>query len=252
MTVNFFRKLAERMSRGVALRRKLKVGDRYINITVSPDAQLKYLKFGAGSFDIDLVNIALKYVRRNHVVWDIGANVGTFTFAAASLVGKGSVISVEADPWLASLLRKTASFKDYCETDISILSAAVSDKNSVSRFLIASRGRASNALVEAGGRSQMGGARDSYFVPTLTLDALLDCFPMPNFVKIDIEGAELLALRGASKLIEEVRPSFYIEVGGNVASPIYELFKEAGYSCVDPITGSKTTVCLENTLFVPK
>jgi FkbM family methyltransferase len=37
--------------------------------------------------------------------------------------------------------------------------------------------------------------------------------PRPDFVKVDVEGAELLVLEGAHEMISQVRPVFYIEVG---------------------------------------
>lgn len=245
------RKIAEKFSRGVSFKRRFVVGDKLMPILVSPDAQLKYMKPGRDSFDEDLVRLATRYLNESDVVWDIGANIGTFTFAAASMVGDGSVLTVEADGWLVELLRKTARLKDYDECDIKILSAAISDTNSVSPFTIASRGRASNALVEAGGRSQMGGTRETQYVATLTLDTLLASMDEPNFVKIDIEGAELLALQGAGQLISEVRPSFYIEVGEDVAPSVYKIFSQANYRCVDPITEKESSKCVENTLFIP-
>ena len=249
--MKMIRTVLERFSRGVVLKRKFRVGEKQIKLFVSPDAQLKYLKINSSGFDQDLVRVALEHVKPGNIVWDIGANVGTFTFSAASLAQSGAVLAVEADAWLVSLLRRTASLRDYQSADIKILSAAISNENSVSSFMIAARGRASNALSEAGGRSQMGGVRETHYVPTLTLDTLLNSFEEPDFVKIDIEGAELLALQAASKLINDVRPKFYIEVGENVGSQLHRIFKDAGYSCIDPISGNEIDSCVENTLFVP-
>jgi Methyltransferase FkbM domain len=42
---------------------------------------------------------------------------------------------------------------------------------------------------------------------------MLEQFPRPTFVKIDVEGAEVMVLRGASKLLRDVRPTRYVEVG---------------------------------------
>lgn len=249
--MNLLRKIAERLSRGKVIKRKIKVDNQHVNILVSPDAQLKYLKMGAVAFDRDLINLAQDHITEADVVWDIGANVGVFTFASAVVSKSGAVLAVEADDWLARLLRRTSRLKDYSNCDIHVLSAAVSNENSVASFLIASRGRASNALKEAGGRSQMGGVRETLHVATLTLDRLLETFPSPQFVKIDIEGAELLALQSAEKVINEVRPKFYIEVGEDVSSQVFEIFKSANYSILDPLTMEQVDECVENTLFIP-
>jgi hypothetical protein len=113
------RKIAEYLSREKVLKRRITVNERKIPLFVSPDAQLKYLKPGSNSFDQDLVGIAEKYLTVNSCVWDIGANVGVFTFAAASVAHQGIVVAIEADIWLANLLRKTAAFHAYAGKHIS-------------------------------------------------------------------------------------------------------------------------------------
>lgn len=245
------RKLAERLSRGTILKRQVKVGGKTIPILVSPDAQLKYLKPGPKSFDQDLIKIAENYLQPSSNVWDIGANVGVFTFAAATIATQGTIVSIEADIWLANILRKTAQYKEYSTTNICVLPVAISSSNSVASFMIATRGRASNALEKAGGRSQMGGIREIQYVPTLTLDRLLDTFPAPDFVKIDIEGAELFAIQGAEKLINECRPDIYMEVGNDVSHEIMDIFTKAQYRIFSPQGEPLFNKCTSNAFFIP-
>jgi FkbM family methyltransferase len=249
--MKIIRKVVERLSRGLVLKRKIVVSGKSLPIFVSPDAQLKYLKFGSGVFDQDLIHIAENHLETNSNVWDVGANVGVFTFAASSIANMGTVVSIEADIWLASILRKTTKFKEYSNNNICVLPVAISNSNSVASFMVAARGRASNALEVAGGRSQMGGIRELQYVPTLTLDAMLDTFPAPDFVKIDIEGAELMAVQGAVRLITEIRPKFYIEVGSDVSEQIFKEFQSAGYVALDPQGKRLTKTCSPNTFFIP-
>jgi FkbM family methyltransferase len=250
--MKLLRTIAERLSRDKTIKRKIKAGGKRIPILVSPDAQLKYLKWGDGAFDRDLINIAEKYLRPNSNVWDVGANVGIFTFAASSIAFEGTVVAIEADIWLANILRKTASFKEYSTKNICVLPVAVSDKNSISSFLVAARGRASNALEAAGGRSQMGGVREKQYVPTLTMDTILDSLPAPDFVKIDVEGAELMVVQGASRLINEIRPTFYIEVGSDVSRQIAAVFQAANYIALSPQGERLTDTLPSNTFFIPQ
>ena len=262
------RTIAERLARGRVLKRKMIVIGNTCHLLVSPDAQLKYLKFGTGAFDQDLINIAEKYVHSKSNVWDIGANVGVFTFASASIAKEGTVLSVEADIWLANILRKTALLKEYSKRNVIVLPAAVSNEDSVASFLIAQRGRASNSLEHVGGRSQMGGVREKQYVPTIKLDSLLKNFVAPDFVKIDVEGAEIMALQGATTLLNEIRPVFYIETGEdnrNVSDQILQIFHRAKYSAFDKEGSRLTETRLvedgttsrvvknyqENTLFIP-
>jgi len=246
------RTFAERVSRGKVLKRYIQVADKSIPILVSPDAQLKYLKPGSSAFDTDLIEIAERYLNPNSIVWDVGANVGVFTFAAASVASKGSVVSIEADIWLANILRKTTNFKEYENQDICILPVAVSNANSVGSFMIAARGRASNALEKAGGRSQMGGVREKQYVPMLTLDTILDSFQAPDFIKIDVEGAEYMVLQGANNIIENVRPTFYVEVGDDVSENVFSLFHQNEYKAYDPLGKLLSDKCAENTFFIPE
>ncbi len=231
--MNPVRTFIEKISRGKTFKRKIRVNRSTLPLFVSPDAQLKYLKPGLGAFDADLIAVAEKYVTTSSCVWDVGANVGVFTFAAAGIASQGSVVAVEADIWLANLLRRTARLDDYSDRNISILPAAASESCSVATFLVAKRGRASNSLESAGGRSQMGGVREKQFVPTVTLDSLLDVFDAPDFIKIDVEGAEQMVLNGAPRILSECRPLIYVEVGSEAAEAVLSILKSAGYSVFD-------------------
>src|SRR3954451_7622484 len=90
------------------------------------------------------------------VVWDIGANVGLFTFCASALAGtKGFVSAVEPDYWLAHLITRSvhANAKNHSST-VELLCAGVSDSNRVSKLQIAEGARASNHLADATGSTQ--------------------------------------------------------------------------------------------------
>ena len=252
--MKWIRKLVELVSRNRIISRKIFVNNKKIPVFVSPDAQLKYLKIGKSAFDQDLIDIAEKYINKKSNVWDIGANVGIFTFASSSIVRDGQILSIEADIWLASILRKTANLNYYRNKNIAILPAAVSNKNTIAKFMIAERGRACNALESAGGRSMMGGCREMQYVPTVTLDSLLESFLPPSFIKIDIEGGELLAINGAQNIINNIRPIFYIEIGSDVSEAILEIFNIANYQAYYPNGDACTSLsdCPPNTFFIPR
>lgn len=249
--MKIIRVIAERFFRNRILRRKILVAGEWISLFVSPDSQLKYLKIGSGVFDQDLINIAEKFLRENSNVWDVGANVGVFSFASSVVANKGAIVSIEPDIWLAGILRKTSKLKEYSDKKIKVVPVAVSSENGVASFMIAKRGRACNALESFDGRSQMGGVREFQYVPTLTLDTLLQSFPAPDFVKIDIEGAELSAIEGGEELIRKIRPIFYIEVGNKVSSQIFNIFKLSDYIALNPQGEVLIDTCAQNTFFAP-
>jgi FkbM family methyltransferase len=181
-----------------------------------------------------LFRIAREHVRDGHVVWDVGANVGLFSFAASFLAGaSGSVLAIEADTWLAGLLRRSAGAGRRDVAPVAILPAAASDSVGIARFQIARRGRASNFLASSPGSNQAGGVRETQLVPTVTLDSLLDRFPPPSLVKIDVEGAEDRVLQGAGRLLSEVRPVLACEVFKESRERIDPMLKDLGYTLMD-------------------
>jgi FkbM family methyltransferase len=250
------RLIAEKLSRGRYLKRRLPSRFERTPLYVSPDSQLKYLRFGESGFDSELLRVIDEHIREDSVVWDIGANVGVFTFASASVAKKGMVLAVEADIWLAQLIRKSSQLRDNCGLSIRVLPCAISDRNGIATFQIARRGRASNTLEITGGRSQTGGIREIVTVPTLTLDTLLEFSGFPSFVKIDVEGAEAMVLNGAGRLLSEIRPTIYIEVGKVVNELVTSIFSKADYVLFNgsiPVRGQiPVTSCSFNTLAMPR
>lgn len=230
---DYMRSLIERLSRSVVLRRKLPVQFGRRQIYVSPGSALKY--WGRiDSVDPALLRSADQLVRTNDVVWDVGANVGLFAFCAAAKAGVGGkVLAVEPDAWLVNLLIRSAGGQDSKgAAPVLVLSAAVSDVFGIASFETAGRGRAANHLAGYGG-SQTGGTRQIQSVLTVTLDWLLQYFPSPNLVKIDVEGAEVLAFQGAERLLAQVRPRILCEVGDASSKRVTFLLKKHRYMIED-------------------
>lgn len=251
-----FRKIAERLSREKIFIRKLPSEFLGTSLFVSPDAQLKFLKPGALAFPKELLDTALEHVSEGDVVWDIGANVGVFTFAAASLVGsRGHILAVEPDIWLANLIQKSTQLSSNQTLSIDILPVAIAETCGVETFLVAARGRASNCLEKSGGRSQTGGFRERNLVPTFNLDKLLTVSKNPNFIKIDVEGAEVSLLKGGQKVLREVRPVIYCEVGLQHREEIMSMLQAFEYKVFDGSLAKplrfKEEKCGFNTLAYP-
>ncbi|MBD3408792.1 MAG: FkbM family methyltransferase [Ignavibacteriales bacterium] len=251
------RKIVERLGRGRTFKRRLPSDFNGAALVVSPDAQLKYLKRGESAFDDVVLRLAREEIGENERVWDVGANVGVLATAAAAKSPTNFSLAIEADIWLAGLIRRTAKLRENAGLSMDVLPVAVSDRCGTATFLIAERGRASNALESVGvARTQMGGAREKITVPTLTLDVILEDFEPPTFVKIDVEGAEDQALRGAEKLLREVRPTLAMEVGGKPAPEVNRILKEADYVFFNgdnPKEGRQPVEeCPFNTVAVPR
>ncbi len=208
--------IARRLLKNKRLRRRLPNG---VQIYVSPDSQLKYLK---RTFDSDLFEMAERFVTGSSVVWDVGANCGVMAFNAAKA---RQIVAIEADPFLADLIQKSIALNG---VPVMVVTAAVFSHATLAEFSIARHGRASNYLTSTGGRSQTGGERSRIFVPTVTLDSLLERFQPPTFIKIDVEGAEVEVLQGAQRILKKTRPVIYFEVKASTLDQCHQILASAG------------------------
>jgi FkbM family methyltransferase len=249
------RSLLERLSRGRVVRRRLPAAHGGHALYVSPDAAMKLWQRDLGAVDPFLLKMAADLVRPGMTVWDVGANVGLFAFASAFAAGpSGRVLAVEADPWLAGLLERSARTAPPPYARVEVLSAAASDAPGTVELCIAKRGRAGNHLKAVAGSTQTGGTREVRQVTAVTLDGLLARSPAPQVVKIDTEGAELLCLRGGGRLLREIRPLLLCEVAEENASAVGDLLRDHGYSMFDANSPGREPLDRPawNTLALPK
>lgn len=244
----------ERLSRNRTLRRSFPAGFGRRPIWVSPDARLRFLKLGEGAFDMELLGWVDRLIGPGCNVLDIGANVGELALAAAHKAGaRGSVLAIDADPFLVCLLQRTISEARNRDINLDVMCTAVSREQGIARFILSERGRAANALSSVGS-SQMGGQRSALWVPTLGIDQIIAAWKVPQFVKLDIEGAELEALSGAPETLGKHRPVMLFEAGRDqpAISALYHHFEYGLYDPHDAAFATPLDECLFNTLAVPK
>jgi FkbM family methyltransferase len=198
-------------------------------IIVSSRSDIRLLAPGLEQAAGDLFTVVRKYVSPNDVVWDIGSNLGIFTFCSAIKTQRnGSVFSLEADSRYADIQSQTLkTFSEEAGT-VSILCAAVADQLGILELLIPKKGHARNHLKVVTGNSA-GETDMSKQVVTVTLDWLLQYWSPPNLIKIDVEGAELLAVTGGEKLFSECRPTGYIECSPENSEALTDFFKSHDY-----------------------
>ena len=161
-------------------------------------------------------------------VWDIGANLGIMsTFAASKVGSSGAVYALEADPYYAHQIFSTSRKLSNAYQPINVLCAAIADRTGVLDFGVSSRGHARNRLIDYADDSFQVEARK--MVPAVTGDELLKAWRSPDFIKMDVEGAELDALRGCDTVLADCRPIFYIEVAPENQQSVTQLFRQYDY-----------------------
>jgi FkbM family methyltransferase len=197
----------------------------------SSEGGLRYLRTRMAKVDPVLLGLAAEFVQPGHTVWDIGANLGLFSFASAAAGGPdGHVLAVEPDTCLVRLLHRSAAANPG-HARVDVLAAAVTGGVSIEKFHVARRNRSTSHL-EGFGTSQTGGIRLTQFVPGVTLDLLALRFPLPDVLKIDVEEAELGVLTGGRRVLSAL-PVVICEVGSRNSRAVYDLLTASGYRLYD-------------------
>ena len=198
------------------------------SVLVTPRADARVLFPGWRRCARDLMIVAEQNIVTGMTVWDIGGNLGLFSaLAAGRASAEGQVFTVEPDPYYAHLIGRSARRFSGDFAPIQVLCAAVADRSGIASFGEAEQGHARSALADYT-RTATVATRP---VPVVTLDGLLEFWPAPDIVKIDVEGAEIAVLEGAFRLLRDVRPVIYIEIEPANSASAQEHFQAAGYQC---------------------
>jgi FkbM family methyltransferase len=226
----------ERSSRGRIVRRRLGNAGGNRTFYASPECSLIWALPWATAEDNDpgIGNFCREFIGKEARVWDFGAHIGIFSFTAAALAGpKGFVLAVEADPFLSQLMIKSEELRPHDTAPCTILTAAVGLEAGFATIEVPERSRAANAVSGKSECTQRGGIRSRFDTPFVTASQLGAIYPLPNVVKMDIEGCELDALIGGQDVFLKSRPIMLLEVYDNIAEGTTRLLKEWGYRLFD-------------------
>lgn len=175
-------------------------------LALSPDVSMYDLVPGdaisgsiafTGFYELELTEKFVRHVRPGGLLVDVGANMGYFSLLWAGLCDEARVIAFEAAPRNVELFRRNVA-RNHFDDRVTLIAKAVGDE-------------AGEAMFEIGPSDQTGWgglstdtATERVAVPVTSLDDEL-----PNeqisVLKIDVEGAEALVLRGCERLLREQR-----------------------------------------------
>jgi FkbM family methyltransferase len=191
-----------------------------------------------GTYEPDLQAAIHDLVQPGWVAYDVGANIGYISLLLARAVGgQGQVISFEALPANVERLRTNLALNDR-SVSIRVIPEAVIDRAGQVDFLVGPSGGMGKAAGSAG--------RDEVAYPhKLNVQAIsLDEFifaggnPIPQVIKIDIEGGEVLALPGMARLLHQAGPLILMELHGPQAARVaWDGLTNAGYQISQMLPG---------------
>jgi FkbM family methyltransferase len=199
-------------------------------ICISPAEQLGYL---LGTDEPHLQKAIRNHVAAGDTVYDIGANVGYVSLSLAKRVGpSGFVIAFEPVPRNADTFHRNIQLNGITNVRLFRLAASDEPREAVIRM-------AENPSTASLVWHRNDPSATEIRIQTVSIDDLVEAgeFRHPKFVKIDVEGAEGLALQGMRRTIAEARPVLFIECSEVGREQAWSLLQELNYRCQSAITG---------------
>jgi FkbM family methyltransferase len=173
-----------------------------------------------GTYEAEKQAAIARRLRRGSALYDVGANVGVYTLLASKRVGDaGHVVAFEPLPENLAFLRRHLQL-NRCG-NVRVVEAALSDQCGTGTFA-------------AGGHRSMGRLTTdgTVAVSVVTLDEVVARLglPLPSVIKMDIEGGEVAALRGAEAMVGRSRPIIFLSTHGRtVRQQCLEWLGSRGY-----------------------
>ena len=167
-------------------------------------------------------------LRPGMTFYDVGANIGFFSLLAARLVAKdGRVVAFEADPEIAVRLRENVSRNNF--SWVSVEEKAVWSEP---RTVFFERIDPATSPDRGLGHVVNNDGNNAIHLDAISLDDFTWTEGAPDFVKCDVEGAEVEVFRGALRLLKERRPGILCEMHSDDNRRILlEEFARQGYAC---------------------
>lgn len=153
-------------------------------------------------FHRTLIEVTSRIIRSGDVVIDGGSNVGFFALLAATkLQGSGCVIAFEPDPDTFSLLQENIRRNGF-ESTVRAERIALTDREGTFDFAVNSEEPMLSSLISA--KTGLGG---NVLARAVTLDSFLAArgLQRADIIKLDLEGAEPMALEGARATLPTAR-----------------------------------------------
>jgi FkbM family methyltransferase len=177
---------------------------------------------------------------RGVTFFDVGAHYGWTALAAARCAGKaGRVVAFEACPVLLDILAHHKRANRLRQIEIVAKAVSNVDTDAVPFFLVNKGLSFRNSLTIGASDTPFiaDAEKTTYQVGSITLDRFVsDSGIVPEVIKIDVEGAELLVLQGGERVLERYHPDLILGVHpywlprSQTVDQIFDFLKQHGYA----------------------
>jgi FkbM family methyltransferase len=194
------------------------------------------------------------FVRRSFAglaVYDVGAWEGVFTmFFARAVDGTGSVHTFEPNPANVEKIEKNISLNGFNNVTVHRLAVGAAKGEVFFQFdpVDTAHGHVANSSGDEPTVQSKAYRTTKVAIDTIDDQRREKHLPLPNFIKIDVEGAEYDVLRGMQETMRLSKPELFIEVHGDDAQAkianvnrLITLLTVCGYSVRHIETGVEVT-----------
>lgn len=174
------------------------------------------------------MDVLKSLLKPGDVVADIGANVGEYTWLLATIVGSGGCV-YSFEPISDNYRILTDVVNKGCLSNVKTFRMALAAQAATCEMVIPpSTGFTGYYLAHL---AKEGDAGPREMVDVLTLDGVWKKHGMPrlDFIKCDVEGAELEVIRGGREIIATHLPGWLLEVSPRASGEVFLLLREYGY-----------------------
>jgi len=167
------------------------------------DYSIYYDLIRFGSFESTTTNLIKLILKEGDQMLDLGANIGYYTLIASKLIGdKGKIFAFEPDPITFKYLMKNIKINEV--KNVKLINKCVTDKNGKITLYHHPKYHTCHSIIQSP-------LKEAITVNSITLNKQFENTKEKiKFIKMDIEGAEIEALKGMNKVLSENKVKYLL------------------------------------------
>jgi methyltransferase, FkbM family len=171
------------------------------------------------------------------IIYDVGANIGNHTTYFAHNIKKANIFSFEPIKENYNLLKKNISDNNF--NNVKLFEFALGSHNT----------RAHMEFMEENNNGTSTIVLDSVSGEEVIVKVTDELeLPLPNFVKIDVEGFEYEVLKGMRETLIKSKPDLWVEVDEKNSIEVVKFLSEIGYGIEDYVLQASNNILFKNNI----